>query len=163
MISSLASLALDGCLPSNYNFNEVKSMKVKSTFYTRRFGVDFDPVIKVSYPKSRADQLSFTPTAKLVDQMFRTGQMVQSSKALYDFPDGKDDGRDVPIDRMRGLDYPEISQMMADNESKLESHEKAIKAMAKSNKVAGSAEASAAEGSDGANVVSDGADVGRKA
>lgn len=130
----LASVALDGSLPCNYSIREVKPMKIKTTFYSRKKGVDFDPVIKVVYPKSRADQLSYQPTSKLVDAMVRTGQLVLASKNLYDFPDGKDDGRDVPVDRVRGLDYPEISMAMAENEKKVEAHRRNIKAMAEKEK-----------------------------
>lgn len=130
MIKHYATLALDGCLDDDYPVREV-NMKVKTTFYNHKVGVDYNPVLAVSYPKNRADQLSHTPTAKLVDQMFRTGQMVLASKALYDFPDGKDDGRDVPVDRLRGLDYPEVSQAMLENEQKLEEHSKKISAMSK--------------------------------
>lgn len=130
MVKHYAKLALDGCLEDDYPLREA-NMKVKTTFYNHKVGVDYNPVISVSYPKNRADQLSHTPTAKLVDQMFRTGQMVLASKALYDFPDGKDDGRDVPVDRLRGLDYPEVSQAMLENEQKLEEHSKRISAMSK--------------------------------
>lgn len=114
------------CPPNSYVLESVP-MKVKTSFYSRKSGVDFDPVIHVKYPKSRADQLSATSTAKLVDAMFRTGQMVQASKSLYDFPDGKDDGRDVPIDRMRGVELPEVSQLMQENDAKMKQHEKNLK------------------------------------
>lgn len=130
MVKHYATLALDGCLDDDYPVREV-NMKVKTTFYNHKVGVDFNPVLSVSYPKNRADQLSHTPTAKLVDQMFRTGQMVLASKALYDFPDGKDDGRDVPVDRLRGLDYPEVSQAMLENEQKLEEHKKQLSKLSK--------------------------------
>lgn len=127
---SLASVALDGSLPDGYPVREVKQMKIKTTFYTRKKGVDFNPVIDIDYPKSRADQLSYQPTAKLIDQMVRTGQLVLAAKNQYDFPDGKDDGRSVPIDRVRGLDLPEISMALAESEQRLEGHKKNLKAMA---------------------------------
>lgn len=116
-------------VPPNSYVVESVPMKVKTSFYARKTGVEFDPVIHVKYPKSRADQLSATSTAKLVDAMFRTGQMVQAAKSLYDFPDGKDDGRDVPVDRMRGVELPEVSQLMQDNEAKIRQHEQNLKAM----------------------------------
>lgn len=126
----LAADCLDDNPLDNYSIprksKEINMMKVKTTFYNHSVGQDFDPVIHVQYSKSRADQLSFSPTAKLVDQMFKTGQMVQASKQAYDFPDGKDDGRDVPFDRMRGLDYPEVSQALQENEAKLKEHAKRL-------------------------------------
>lgn len=129
-IADLAADCLDDNPLDNYSIpsktQEINTMKVKTTFYNHSVGQDFDPVIHVQYSKSRADQLSFSPTAKLVDQMFKTGQMVQASKQAYDFPDGKDDGRDVPFDRMRGLDYPEVSQALQENELKLKEHAKRL-------------------------------------
>lgn len=155
--SALVSLALDDCLPDDYPVKEGVSMKVKTTFYSRKSGKDFDPVIHTVFPKSRADQLSYQPTSKLIDQMIRTGQMVLASKSQFDFPDGKDDGRDVPVDRLRGLDYPEISQMMADNESKLKEHEKNLSEISAKGKKssAGSGAGSGGE-SDGKSAASDG-------
>lgn len=130
----LADIALNDSLNTDILFKEPKRMKVKTTFYSRSKGVDYDPVIHVSYPKSRADQLSYSPTSKLVDQMFRTGQLVMAAKNQFDFADGKDDGRDVPFDRLRGLDLPEVSQALAESEKKLADHEKNLKAMAKNKK-----------------------------
>lgn len=130
-VSVLASASLDGKEVEDYYSRRGDTMKIKTTFYSRSKGKDFDPLIHVKYPKNRADQVSFTPTAKLVDQMFRTGQMVLASKAQYDFPDGKDDGRSVPLDRVRGLDLPEISQAMQENEAKLKEHDENIKKLAK--------------------------------
>lgn len=111
-------------------------MKIKTTFYNHSHGTDFNPVIKVEYPKNRADQLSYQPTAKLVDTMFRTGQMVVSSKQNYDFADGKDDGKSIPIDRQRGIELPEVSQLMQENEAKLEEHKKNLRNTAASKKKA---------------------------
>lgn len=158
LAAHLVSLALDDCLPDSYPVDEGVKMKVKTTFYTRKSGKEFDPVIHIQYPKSRADQLSYQPTSKLIDQMIRTGQLVLAAKSQYDFPDGKDDGRDVPVDRLRGLDYPEISQLMQENESKLKEHEKNLSEMSQKKK---KSEAKSVEGSggesDGASVASDGA------
>lgn len=133
-----------------------EKMKVKTTFYNHKHGSDYDPVLHVVYPKNRADQLSYQPTAKLVDQMFKTGQMLQASKQYYDFPDGKDDGREPPVDRNRGIELPEISQAMNENEARLSEHENNIKAMARK----GNAKKSAGdtvpppESKEGANAVS---------
>lgn len=102
-------------------------MKIKTTFYNHSHGKDFNPVIKVEYPKNRADQLSYQPTAKLVDTMFKTGQMVTSSKQNYDFADGKDDGKSIPLDRQRGIELPEVSQLMQENEAKLKQHQENLK------------------------------------
>lgn len=111
-------------------------MKIKTTFYNHSHGEDFNPVIKVEYPKNRADQLSYQPTAKLVDTMFKTGQMVVASKQNYDFADGKDDGKSIPIDRQRGIELPEVSQIMQENEAKLEEHKKNLRAAAADKKKA---------------------------
>lgn len=156
--ADLVSLALDDCLPDDYPVKEGVTMKVKTTFYNRRTGKDYDPVIRTVFPKSRADQLSYQPTAKLIDQMIRTGQLVLASKSQYDFPDGKDDGRDVPVDRLRGLDYPEISQLMQENENKLKEHEKNLSEISAKKKKpsADSGDGSGGE-SDGTSVASDGA------
>ena len=81
--SALVSLALDDCLPDDYPVKEGVIMKVKTTFYNRKSGKDFDPVIHTDFPKSRADQLSYQPTSKLIDQMIRTGQMVLASKSHF--------------------------------------------------------------------------------
>lgn len=159
LAASLVSLALDDCLPDDYPVNEGVSMKIKTTFYNRKSGQDFDPVIRTVFPRSRADQLSYQPTAKLIDQMIRTGQLVLAAKSQYDFPDGKDDGRDVPVDRLRGLDYPEISQLMQENENKLKAHEENLKAMAtKQSKEKADKASSASESSDGGSKADDGAD-----
>lgn len=149
---TLACVALDQPLSDDYPVNEV-TMKIKTTFYTRTKGEDFDPVIHVRYPKSRADQLSYQPTSKLIDQMIRTGQMVLASKNQFDFPDGKDDGRDIPIDRMRGLDYPEISQMMSENEAKISKHKKNLATMAEQKKAEEAEQAEKAVASDGGKSV----------
>lgn len=131
MISSdeLAQVALDekAFIVWNQSIQEHKTMKTKKTFYNHTTGEDYDPRLAVKYPKNRADQLSYQPTSKLVDTMFRTGQMVQAVKQNYDFEDGKDDGKPVPLDRTRGLEMPEISQMMLENEAKLEEHQKNLK------------------------------------
>lgn len=163
-VSELAFDALDDSPFDDYRgdsslLKEVNYMKVKTTFYNHNVGQDFDPVIKVEYPVSRADQLSYTPTAKLVDTMFRTGQMVQASKQHYDFADGKDDGRDVPIDRMRGLDYPEISMAMSENEEKMKQHKKNIAEMSARKKKEKQAEEQAKPSGDegGASKASDNA------
>lgn len=132
----------EGCVPDNVEFKERISMKIKTTFYTRKKGKDFDPVIHVVYPRNRADQLSYQPTADLVDQMFRTGQMVQASKQYYDFPDGKDTGLDVPLDRQRGLEMPEISQMMLSNENKLKEHRQEFADMVNTDRTAKAKKAS---------------------
>lgn len=160
--SLIATLALDGSLPESYHTKEVSPMKVKTTFYSRKSGKDFDPVIHTKYPSSRADQLSYQPTSKLIDQMIRTGQLVLASKAQFDFPDGKDDGRDVPVDRLRGLDYPEVSQMMSENEEKLAKHKKNLSEISdKAKKKAGSeSKEASASGTDEASVASQGSDAG---
>lgn len=151
-INTLSCVALDEPLFDDYPVNEV-TMKIKTTFYTRTKGQDFDPLIHVRYPKSRADQLSYQPTSKLIDQMIRTGQMVLASKNQFDFPDGKDDGREIPIDRVRGLDYPEISQMMSENEAKISKHKKNLATMAEQEKAEASEQAEKAKGSDGGKSV----------
>lgn len=131
-------------------------MKIKTTFYNHSIGKDYDPLIHVVYPDNRADQLSYVPTAKMVDTMFRTGQMVQASKQFYDFSDGNDDGRAIPLDRMRGLEMPEISQALNENETKLNAHSENIKAMAKEDRRRKSAaKEPPAPKEEGANVVSD--------
>lgn len=160
-INTLSCVALDEPLFDDYPVNEV-TMKIKTTFYTRTKGQDFDPLIHVRYPKSRADQLSYQPTSKLIDQMIRTGQMVLASKNQFDFPDGKDDGREIPIDRVRGLDYPEISQMMSENEAKLSKHKKNLATMAEQEKAKAEEQAEKARSSDGGKSVADdaGADSG---
>lgn len=153
----LANMALDGCLDEDYPIKEGVTMKVKTTFYTRTKGKDFDPVIHISYPKSRADQLSYQPTSKLIDQMIRTGQLVLASKAQYDFPDGHDDGRPVPVDRLRGLDYPEVSQMMAENETKLNEHKKNLSELSAKQKKASATKSNDGTGAtDGKSVATDG-------
>lgn len=153
-INTLSCVALDEPLFDDYPVNEV-TMKIKTTFYTRTKGQDFDPLIHVRYPKSRADQLSYQPTSKLIDQMIRTGQMVLASKNQFDFPDGKDDGREIPIDRVRGLDYPEISQMMSVNEAKISKHKKNLATMAEQEKAKAEEQAEKARSSDGGKSVAD--------
>lgn len=78
-------------------------------------------VISVKYPRSRITG-AYVPTAKLVDQMFRTGQMVTASKAVYDFPDGKDTGTDIPLDRTKDFELPEFSQELNKVETNLKRH-----------------------------------------
>lgn len=90
-------------------------------------------VISVKYPKSRITG-AYIPTAKLVDQMFRTGQMVTASKAVYDFPDGKDTGLDVPLDRTKDFELPEFSQELNKVETNLNRHRENLSNLSKESK-----------------------------
>lgn len=57
--------------------------------------------------ESITDKSSFIPNSQLMRKAAREGANAQ---AFYDFEDGKDDGRKVPVARIKGADIAEISE-----------------------------------------------------
>lgn len=57
--------------------------------------------------ESITDKSSFIPNAQLMRKAAREGANAQ---VFYDFEDGKDDGRKVPVARIKGADIAEISE-----------------------------------------------------
>lgn len=57
--------------------------------------------------ESITDKSSFIPNSQLMRKAAREGANAQ---VFYDFEDGKDDGRKVPVARIKGADIAEISE-----------------------------------------------------
>lgn len=57
--------------------------------------------------ESIADMSSYVPNKEIMRKA-ATGQI--NGQALYDFQDGKDDGRKVPVSRIKGKDIAELSE-----------------------------------------------------
>lgn len=65
---------------------------------------------------SITDKSSFIPNAQLMRKALQEGANTQ---ALYDFTDGKDDGRKVPVARIKGADIAEISEEIKKEQKKI--------------------------------------------
>lgn len=87
-------------------------MAYERDFLFKRYGVEV-PVkgLGVVYPESKVDPTYYRPNSELISEFIRAGEGIRAlqHKQYYDFPDGKDDGSDVPL---RGNYEPaEISTM----------------------------------------------------
>lgn len=86
----------------------------KRTYWTT------DPTFSIKWGKSQTDDKFFTPTAESVKNMMISGQTAgDMGEQLYDFPDGKDDGRELNITRWEGVDRAEISQAQIKTQQEL--------------------------------------------
>lgn len=85
-------------------------MKVRSSLRKRFGDVEYvEP--RVIFPENRANQ-AYTSRANLIFNFLACGSaLTGSSQGLYDFPDGKDDGSDVPVWRDTRVQAPELYQM----------------------------------------------------
>lgn len=82
--------------------------------------VDFVPV-KKDMSKSIVDRTNFIPDSEAIKRLVSARSFTAPElKALYDFPDGKDDGRKIPVARMKGVDIAELSQELKNEFSGME-------------------------------------------
>lgn len=89
-------------------------------FVFKRFGQEV--AVKgyaVDYPPSRTDPTYYRPNSQLIADFIRAGENIRAAQAsMYDFPDGKDDGSEVPL---RGNYEPaEVSTMANEHAMELE-------------------------------------------
>lgn len=97
-------------------------MVYERDFVFKRFGREVE--IKgyvVDYPPSRTDPTYYRPNSQLIADFIRAGENIRAAQAsLYDFPDGKDDGSQVPL---RGNYEPaEISTMANEHARQMEAN-----------------------------------------
>lgn len=63
------------------------------------------------YDKSITDPTFYTPIGSLVRKLNSQDKIAMSRDPnLYDFPDGKDTGIELPLSRQKGVDIAELSQ-----------------------------------------------------
>lgn len=75
------------------------------------------------FDKSVADFTQFVPTAESVRSLPAGDIGLQH----YDFPDGKDDGRAVPLGRKRGIDIAELSESVVSQNTSVNESVETIK------------------------------------
>ncbi|QCS37169.1 hypothetical protein [Tortoise microvirus 63] len=93
--------------------------------------VDVPPLgIRDEWDDSVTDKSFFIPMAESVKTVNATPFSEAEIAASFDFKDGKDSGDKIPVDRYRGLDLAEVSQIERNLRSKLEKQAKDDKAKA---------------------------------
>lgn len=75
--------------------------------------------IKWNEVESVADPKFYTPTSELIENIM-LGEGTDNSQDIYDFPDGIDNGKELPIWLRQGVDRAEISQEMLKTQNELE-------------------------------------------
>lgn len=89
-------------------------------FVFKRFGREVEiKGYSLEYPPSRTDPTYYRPNSQLIADFIRAGENIRAAQAsMYDFPDGKDDGSEVPL---RGNYEPaEVSTMANEHSLDLE-------------------------------------------
>ncbi len=91
--------------------SEIKNGKRKSTCFGLIGNVvDYDdPVNSRKFDDSLVEKQFFTPQKESVRRLLATPSAVKGVQQ-YDFDDGVDDGRSLPITRYEGVDRAEVSQ-----------------------------------------------------
>lgn len=95
-------------------------MAYERDFVFKRFGREVEVKgFNVVYPPSRTDPTYYRPNSQLIADFIRAGENIRAAQAsMYDFPDGKDDGSEVPL---RGNYEPaEVSTMANEHARQLE-------------------------------------------
>lgn len=64
-----------------------------------------------NWGKSKTDAKEWISTAEQIRNMMLADE-APTTQGLYDFKDGKDNGKELPIDRIEGIDRAEVSQKM---------------------------------------------------
>lgn len=64
-----------------------------------------------NWGKSKTDAKEWVSTAEQIRNMMLADE-APTTDGLYDYPDGKDDGKELPIDRIEGIDRAEVSQKL---------------------------------------------------
>lgn len=85
---------------------KIQRVKQISFFPTKDMFEEVDVQLHGDFGESKADFAAFVPTAESV----RSLPVGDIGLQHYDFPDGKDDGRPVPLGRKRGVDIAELSE-----------------------------------------------------
>lgn len=78
--------------------------------YTPLTKIDVEIPIK-EFDQSITDPTFFTPVGSLIRKLNSQDRIAMSRDPnLYDFPDGKDNGMEVPLHRRKGVDLAELSE-----------------------------------------------------
>lgn len=77
------------------------------------------PTESIEWGKSVTDDKFYTPTSEAIRNLILSGDSA-GGQDVYDFKDGKDDGRAMPIWRQQGVDRAEISQEMLKQKQEIE-------------------------------------------
>lgn len=81
--------------------------------------IDESEKIQWNEVESVADPKFYTPTSELINNIM-LGEGTDNSQDTYDFPDGKDNGKELPIWLRQGVDRAEISQEMLKMQNEIE-------------------------------------------
>lgn len=76
------------------------------------------PTENIEWGESATDKKFYTPTSEAIRNLVLSGDN-PGGEDVYDFQDGKDDGRALPIWRQEGVDRAEMSQAMMDIEDEM--------------------------------------------
>lgn len=79
---------------------------------------DVEQNLRTEFDDSLADKRYFEPVRESVKNI-PSGSL--SDSGLYDFPNGKDNGMQVPISRKKGVDIAEVSQSVRKDTEKVRS------------------------------------------
>lgn len=85
---------------------KIQRVKQISFFPVKDMFEEIDVELHGDFGESKADFSAFVPTAESV----RSLPVGDIGLQHYDFPDGKDDGRPVPLGRKRGVDIAELGE-----------------------------------------------------
>lgn len=69
--------------------------------------------------KSITDKTAYVPDAEAVKRLKMAGAESLISPSMYDFPDGVDDGRKVPVARLKGVDIAEVQAAIREDDAVL--------------------------------------------
>lgn len=81
---------------------------------------DCNPVATKDFGKYRVDDSSFVPMSEAVKRVTGGTLSKEQISAMYDFPDGKDTGRKIPVDRTHSFtgDIAQAAKLLRDAEFK---------------------------------------------
>ncbi|MEM1986735.1 MAG: hypothetical protein QXQ24_08365 [Nitrososphaeria archaeon] len=80
--------------------------------------IDYElPVIE--YDESITDKSHFIPMAESVKRLSVGPMSADTIAMMYDYPDGKDNGMNVPIGRKKGVDIAEVSNEIRLSQNKI--------------------------------------------
>lgn len=103
-----------------------------SFFPVKNMFTEYDVELHGDFGDSKADFTAFVPTAESV----RSLPVGDIGLQHYDFPDGRDDGRQVPIGRKRGVDIAELSEEILVQQGSISEQWKEYKANEKLDQIA---------------------------
>ncbi|MEM1986748.1 MAG: hypothetical protein QXQ24_08430 [Nitrososphaeria archaeon] len=80
--------------------------------------IDYElPVVE--YDESLTDKSHFIPMAESVKRLAVGPMSADIVATIYDFPDGKDTGMRVPLNRKKGVDIAEVSNEIRTSQNKI--------------------------------------------